>query len=227
MFVSRKRINNSFIRKTIKINKMKFGYARISTSDQKLDMQIDSLLRAGVDHKNIFTDISSGVKTSRPGFDKMISILRKDDEVVIWRLDRLARNLSHLLKVVEGWNHDGIILKSLQEPMVDPTTSTGKMFIQMVGMMAELERNSLIERTNAGLSAAKKRGRTGGRPKGMSKEAKRKAKLCKGMYLGGSTVRDIIEGVGISRATIYKYLRHEGVEPDGLEERQKYNYTEK
>jgi len=205
---------------------MIFGYARISTPEQKLDMQIDSLLRAGVEHKNIVTDISSGVKTVRPGFDAMASKLRSGDHVVIWRLDRLARNLTHLLKVVEGWDHDGIVMKSLQEPMVDPSTATGKMFIQMVGMMAELERNTMIERTNAGLSAARKRGRVGGRPSGLSVKAKKKAKLVKGMYLGGATIKEIEDGVGISRATLYKYLRIEGVKPDGNEERQRSDYKD-
>lgn len=204
---------------------MKFGYARISTPDQKLDLQIDSLMRAMVPHENIFTDVSSGVKTERPGFDNLQGKLRKGDEVYVWRLDRVGRNLSHLLKVVEGWSHDGIKLISLQEPMVDPDSATGKMFIQMVGMMAEFERNNLIERTNAGLSAAKKRGRKGGRPKGMSDEAKRKAKLCKRLYLSECTVKEICASIGISKATMYKYLEYEGVKVDGFKNREKYDYT--
>jgi len=205
---------------------MIFGYARISTPEQKLDMQLDSLMRAGVDHKNIYTDVSSGVKTVRPGLDSLSEKLRAGDEVYVWRLDRLARSLSHILTLVEGWNHDGIILKSIQEPMVDPTTAPGKMFVQMIGMMAELERNTMIERTNAGLSAARKRGRFGGRPKGLSDESKKKAKLIKRLYLGGATINEILKGVGVAKSTCYKYLRHEGVEPDGFEVREKSNYTD-
>lgn len=206
---------------------MKIGYARISTSDQVLDLQIDSLLKAGVAMENIYTDVSSGIKAQRPGMDKMLMKLRKDDEVIVWRLDRIGRNLSHILKVVEGFNHDGVVFRSIQEPMMDTSTPMGKMFIQFVGMFAEFERNSLIERTNAGLASARKRGRIGGRRPGLNDKAKRKAKIVKTLYIGGMPVSEICTNTGIkSKATIYSYLRFMGVEPDGTEKRKKSNYTD-
>jgi len=205
---------------------MKFGYARISTSDQKMDLQIDALLRAGVEHENIYTDISSGAKSKRKGLDLMMSKLRKDDEVIVWRLDRLARSLSHILKLIEGWGHDGISFKSIQEAAMDTSTAYGKAIIQMSGIFAELERNILIERTNAGLSAARKKGRIGGRRPGLNDKAKRKAKIVKTLYIGGMPVSEICTNTGIkSKATIYSYLRFMGVEPDGTEKRKKSNYT--
>ena len=202
---------------------MKFGYARISTEDQKLDMQIDSLLKAGIEHENIYTDISSGVKTKRPGFDKMLMKLRKEDEVIFWRLDRIGRNLSHILKVIDGFDRDGIIFRSIQEPMMDTSSPMGKVFIQFVGVMAEFERNSLIERTNAGLAAAKKRGRTGGRKAGLSDKAKRTARMAESLYNEQElTVDEMCITLGIkSKATLYKYLRFRGVDIGGLEPRKK------
>ena len=110
---------------------------------------------------------------------------------------------------------------------MDTSTPMGKMFIQFVGMFAEFERNSLIERTNAGLSAARKRGRIGGRKKGLSDSAKEKAKQVKKMYLAEIPVKEICEITGIkSKATIYSYLRYMGIEPDGSEKREKSNYTD-
>ena len=195
---------------------MKFGYARISTKSQNLDMQMDGLIRAGVDKENIFTDVSSGVKTKRDGFDSLCMKVRKGDEVIVWKLDRLARSVSHITRLIEGWETEGIEFRSISEPFFDTKSSHGKFVFTMFGAMAELERNIIVERTKAGLEAAKERGRVGGRKKGLSKAAKNKAIIVERLYneaeLGGKkkyTIEEIMEIAEIrSRATIYNYLRY-------------------
>ena len=201
-----------------KINKMKFGYARISTEGQKLDMQLDALLRAGVEQENIYTDISSGAKKDRLGFDKMLTKLRKGDEVIVWKLDRVARSVVHISKLMEGWEAEGIQFRSIQEAFFDTTSSHGRFVFTLFSAVAQLERDILIERTNAGLAAARKRGRKGGRPSGLSKESKKKAKVCAKLYKANTlTIEEIMEITGIgSKATFYKYLRYMEVEPDGF-----------
>ena len=196
---------------------MKFGYARISTKDQNFDMQIDALLKAGVELEDIYKDASSGAKRERPEFDKMLQKLRKGDEVIVWRLDRVARSTRHISELVEAWDEEGVGFKSIQEPFMDTTSSYGKFMISMFGAFAQLERDIIVERTKAGLAAAHKRGRKGGRPHGLSKESKRKAKMCAKLYKANNIcVEEIMDMVGIgSKATFYKYLRHEGIEPDG------------
>jgi len=197
---------------------MKFGYVRISTKDQKFDLQMDALLRAGVEEENIFKDISSGAKTTRPGFDKMLLKLRRGDEVLIWKLDRLARSVIHISKLMAGWEAEGIELRSIQEPFFDTKSSHGKFIFTIFSAFAQLERDIIIERTNAGLAAARKRGRKGGRPSGLSKSAKSKARVCASLYKANDmSIEEIMETTGIgSKATFYKYLRYMKVEPDGF-----------
>lgn len=197
---------------------MKFGYARISTKDQNFDMQIDALLRAGVEEENIFKDISSGAKKERPGFDKMLMKIRKGDEVIVWKLDRVARSVAHISKLMEGWENEGVQFRSIQEPFFDTTSSHGRFVFTLFSAVAQLERDLIIERTNAGLEAAKKRGRKGGRPSGLTKESKAKAKMCASLYKANNMpVEEIMDTLKIgSKATFYKYLRFMGVEPDGF-----------
>ena len=102
---------------------MVFGYLRVSTKSQKLDLQIDSLLKNGVSSKNMFSDIASGVKTERPGLDELLSKLREGDTVVVWKMDRIARSLSHLVKLMEDFNEKGVHFKSIQESFIDTTSS--------------------------------------------------------------------------------------------------------
>jgi len=196
---------------------MKFGYARISTKEQKFDMQIDGLLRAGVEDENIYKDVSSGVKREREGFDKMTSKLRKGDEVIVWKLDRVARSVIHISKLMEGWELEGIQFRSIQEPFFDTTSSHGRFVFTLFSAVAQLERDLIVERTNAGLAAARKRGRKGGRPHGLSKSAKLKAAMCAKLYKTNNTsVEEIMELTGIkSKATFYSYLRYMKIEPDG------------
>lgn len=196
---------------------MKFGYARISTKDQNMDMQTDALLRAGVKEQDIYTDISSGVRTERTGFDSMCSKLRRGDEVIVWKLDRMARSTIHVAKLMEGWEAEGVQFRSIQEPFFDTVSSHGKFVFTIFSAFAQLERDIIVERTKAGLEAARKRGRKGGRPSGLSKASKQKAKLCAKLYKANTiTIEEIMEMNNIgSKATFYKYLRYMGVEPDG------------
>jgi DNA invertase Pin-like site-specific DNA recombinase len=187
---------------------MIFGYARISTQDQNFDLQIDALLKQGVDIKNIFKDTASGVREERKGLDTVLSKLRKGDTLVIWKLDRIARSVIHLSKLIEQFDKEGINLKSIQEPFLDTSSSHGKFVFTIFSAVAQLERDLIIERTKAGLKAAKERGRVGGRKVGLSKEAKQKVKLCKQLYKDKDlTITEICKIAGVSKRTFYKYLK--------------------
>jgi DNA invertase Pin-like site-specific DNA recombinase len=185
-------------------NKMLFGYARVSTTDQSLNLQKDALKAAGC--RRIFSDIASGAKAKRPGLDDVLQHCQSGDTLVVWKLDRLGRSLSHLVETVKDLVARGVGFQSLQEK-IDTTTSGGKLIFHIFASLAEFERDIIRERTNAGLSAARARGRKGGRPKGVD-EKKRQAALALKKDLSHS-VRDICKIVGISRNTYYKYTRSE------------------
>src|SRR5579885_1809842 len=141
-----------------------FGYARVSTQDQTLDVQRDALKAAGC--TRIFTDTMSGAKAERPGLTEAFDHLRAGDTLVVWRLDRLGRTLKDLLDLVARLQRDGIAFKSLTEQL-DTTTPTGTLIFHIFGALAEFERALIRERTQAGLAAARARGRNGGRPKAL------------------------------------------------------------
>ena len=144
---------------------MKIGYARVSTADQNLDLQTDALKATGC--KKIFSDHGvSGAKAERPELDKALEHIRKKDVLVIWKLDRLGRSLSHLLSIIEELKERGAHFASVQDGF-DTSTASGKMVFLVIGAMAEYERNLMRERTMAGLAAARARGRMGGRPKAL------------------------------------------------------------
>ena len=145
---------------------MLFGYARVSTSSQNLDLQIDALLKAGVKEKNIFKDVSSGAKANRKSLDLLLEKLREDDVVVVWKMDRIARSVSHMLKLVDEFKERGIGFKSLQEPFIDTTSSHGKFVLTIFSAVAEMERDIIVERTRAGQESARRRGAVIGRRKG-------------------------------------------------------------
>lgn len=191
---------------------MKFGYVRISTKDQKFDLQYDALLKEGVAMKNIYKDVASGVREERKGLDRLLLKLRDGDTLVVWKLDRIARSVIHLAKLMQYFDSEGIQFKSFQEPFLDTTSSHGKFIFTLFSAVAQLERDLIIDRTKAGLEAAAKRGRKGGRRPGLTKEAKRKARMCKLMYKD-HTIRvvDICETIGLSKKTFYKYLQMEVV----------------
>src|SRR5512132_4175640 len=149
---------------------MLIGYARVSTSDQTLDLQKDVLEKAGC--SKIFTDTASGAKAERIGLDEALNYVRSGDTLVVWKLDRLGRSLPHLIETITGLNNRGIGFKSITEA-IDTTTSGGKLIFHIFGALAEFERDIIRERTQAGLNAARSRGRKGGRPKSLTPKKRR------------------------------------------------------
>src|SRR3954453_1480466 len=178
---------------------MLIGYARVSTHEQTLALQQDALTAAGC--TQVFTDTASGALTDRPGLSQAVSHLRAGDTLVVWRLDRLGRSLSHLIETVRQLQDQGIGFRSLQE-QIDTTTSGGKLVFHVFGALAEFERDLIRERTHAGLTAARARGRLFGRPKVLSpQQVKQLQTLAKDER---NTVTEICQTLGISRATYYR-----------------------
>ena len=188
---------------------MKLGYARVSTKDQELSLQLDALKQAGC--SDIFQEKITGATKERPELQKLIGQLRTDDVVVVWKLDRLARSLKDLISLVTEIQNKGAELQSLHDH-IDTTTPHGKFTFHLFAALAEFERDIIRERTNAGLAAARARGRVGGRPKGLSKKAKHTAIIAEKLYLEGElSIQEICDQLSISKTTLYKYLRHRGV----------------
>jgi DNA invertase Pin-like site-specific DNA recombinase len=177
------------------------GYARVSTTDQDASLQIDALKDAGCDR--IFTDKASGAKASRPELDKMLDHLRAGDVVVVWKLDRLGRSVQNLVELVNRLGKLEVGFKSLTE-QIDTTTSQGKLVFHIFASMAEFERDLIRERTNAGLKAARARGRVGGRPKALTPE---KAKQAQTLYDNQTPVAEIARTLHVGVATIYRNLK--------------------
>ncbi len=180
---------------------MLIGYARVSTDDQNLDLQMDALSKAGCDR--ILEDHISGAKAERPGLQEVLSYARAGDTVVVWRLDRLSRSLKDLIEMVTLLESKDIGLKSLQEA-IDTSSSSGKLIFHIFGALAEFERNLIRERTQAGLQAARARGRKGGRPKSLDKD--KQALVVKLYEEKKHTIKQICQMMGISKPTLYKYI---------------------
>lgn len=180
---------------------MLIGYARVSTDDQNLDLQQDALTKAGCER--ILEDYQSGAKAERPGLQDALDYARSGDTLVVWRLDRLSRSLKDLIEMVTLLELKGIGLKSLQEA-IDTSSSAGKLVFHIFGALAEFERNLIRERTQAGLQAARARGRQGGRPKALSKD--KQALVLKLYDEKKQTVMQICKMMGISKPTLYKYI---------------------
>jgi len=188
---------------------MKIGYARVSTKDQSLSMQVDALKKSNCDQ--IHEEVASGAKTERPVLDEIIRNLREGDTLVIWKLDRLGRNLAHLIHLTSKLIEKKVGLISLNDP-IDTTTAQGRLIFGIFASLAEFERELIRERTQAGLNSARMRGRKGGRPKGMPPSAIEKAVIAEALYKSGSiSVKKIAEQLGISKTTLYLYLRHRNV----------------
>ncbi|KDR96820.1 Site-specific DNA recombinase [Peptoclostridium litorale DSM 5388] len=180
---------------------MKIGYARVSTREQNLDLQMDALKSSGCE--KIFTDKVSGAKKERPGLKQVLEYARKGDIVVVWKLDRAGRSLKHLIEIVNGLNNKGVGFISLKESL-DTTSSTGKLMFHIFASLAEFERDIIRERTLAGLSSARARGRVGGRPPVMDTN---KIAMAKSMMADKSiSVKDICKALSVSKSTLYKYL---------------------
>ncbi len=181
---------------------MRIGYARVSTTDQHLHLQHDALQAAGCER--LFSDTVSGARMDRPGLTAALSACRAGDTLVVWKLDRLGRSLPHLVEIVQDLDARGVGFTSLQEQM-DTTTSGGKLIFHIFASLATFERDLIRERTNAGLAAARARGRHGGRPKGVDQKKQKAALALK--KDASYSIREICEIVGISRNTYYKYTR--------------------
>ncbi len=180
---------------------MLIGYARVSTHDQNLELQLDALEAAGSDE--VYRDKASGAKTARPGLDDALAYIREGDTLVVWRLDRLGRSLKHLVETITDLEEKGIGFRSLQES-IDTTTSTEKLVFHIFSALAEFERNSIRERTQAGLIAARARGRKGGRPRKL--DAAQTELLYQLYDERERPVREICLLLGISKPTLYDYL---------------------
>ena len=181
------------------------GYARVSTDDQDLSLQIDALEKHGIPKSLIFTDKLSGAKDDRPGLRKCLDSLRSGDVLVVWRLDRLGRSMRHLITLVEDLRSSDVGFRSLNEGAIDTTSASGELIFNIFSALAQFERRLIQERTKAGLAAARARGRSGGRPRLESEEAKvRAAKKLSGDR--SITIDDICKTLGVSRSTYYRYL---------------------
>ncbi|MCB0597418.1 MAG: recombinase family protein [Lewinellaceae bacterium] len=180
---------------------MLIGYARVSTFDQNLDLQQDALKKAGCDR--VIVDTASGKNAERPGLNTIKEILRQGDTLVVWRLDRLGRSLQGLIGWINYLDQKEVAFRSLQES-IDTTTPTGKLVFHIFGALAEFERHLIQERTQAGLAAARARGRLGGRPMSLNED---KRKTVAQLYEDGKLqVMEICEMFGISKPTLYKYV---------------------
>ncbi len=177
------------------------GYARVSTADQSADLQRDALTAAGC--WRVYVDHASGALDERPQLAAALDQLHPGDALVVWRLDRLGRSLRHLIDTVGGLEAQGMGFRSLTE-CIDTTTSTGKLVFHIFAALAEFERALIKERTQAGLSAARARGRLGGRPTVLTPEKRAAAQA---MYDSRQhTLAAIADAVGVSRATLYRHL---------------------
>ncbi len=181
---------------------MQIGYARISTHEQNLDLQRDALTRAGCE--KLFTDTISGAKADRPGLAQALDFARSGDVLVVWKLDRLGRSLRDLIATITSLHENGVGFKSLTES-IDTTTPGGKLIFHVFGALAEFERDLIRERTHAGLTAARARGKVGGRPRSLS--PKKIAQLQTLAADTSNSIADICEMLKISRTTYYRYAK--------------------
>jgi DNA invertase Pin-like site-specific DNA recombinase len=179
---------------------MLIGYARVSTQDQKLEMQIEALKKAGCER--IFDDKTSGAKNQKLGLEKALDIMRPGDTLVVWKLDRLGRSVKQLIDLVNHLQKKGVMFKSLTDA-IDTGTAAGRFFFHVMASLAEMERELIVERTRAGLAAAKKMGRTGGRQRQMTNS---KIESAKKLLSSGLLPRDVAKNLGVSIPTLYRWI---------------------
>jgi DNA invertase Pin-like site-specific DNA recombinase len=179
------------------------GYARVSTLDQNLDSQIKELKKAGCN--KIFSEKISGAKNNRPELEKCLEVLESGDTLIVWRLDRLGRSLTHLVKTVTDLRERGIGFKSVCDGEIDTTTASGELIFNIFAALAQFERGLIQERTNAGLSAARARGKLGGRKPILASDPK--VRMAKKLHTDKSmSIKDICSTLNISKATFYRYV---------------------
>jgi DNA invertase Pin-like site-specific DNA recombinase len=197
---------------------MQLGYMRTSKADgsQALDLQRDALLASGVEEAHLYQDQASGRRDDRPGLAACLKALRRGDVLVAWKLDRLGRDLRHLVNLVHELTGRGVGLKVLtgQGATIDTTTPAGKLVFGIFAALAEFERELIVERTRAGLASARARGRTGGRPYKMTGAKLRLAMAAMGQP--GTKVADLCRELGVTRQTLYRHVGPQGaLRPDG------------
>lgn len=189
---------------------MKIGYARVSTEEQNLDLQLDALKNASCE--KIYQEKVSGMKICRAELSKLLVHLRAGDVLVIWKLDRLGRSLPHLVELTQELLEKEVGLQSLSDP-IDTTTAQGRLVFNIFASLAQFERDLIRERTIAGLASARARGRLGGRKKGLSAKAQKTALIAEALYKQRQLpVIDLCKQLSISKPTLYRYLRSRGVE---------------
>ena len=179
---------------------MLIGYARVSTQDQNLALQYDALMHAGC--QKVFEDKISGTKAERPGLSLCLEMLREGDTLVVWKLDRLGRSAKQLVNLVGELQEQGIHFKSLTDS-IDTSTAAGRFFFHVMASLAEMERELMVERTRAGLEIARQSGRKGGRKPKMTDS---KLGVAKTLLANGVSPRDVAKNLGISIATLYRWI---------------------
>lgn len=183
----------------------RIGYTRVSTVAQTLDQQNQALAAAGV--AKVFSDVMSGARDDRPGLADLMAYVREGDSVVVWKLDRLGRNMLHILQTVRALTDRGVTLVSVTDG-IDSSTPAGRMMIGVLGSLAEYERELIKERTALKRASSRANGTKFGRPRKVN-DADYIA-TARRMKVDGHTVKDIAKYLGVSRATLYRYLTHEG-----------------
>lgn len=203
---------------------MKFGYARVSTPSQNLQMQIDALEAFGVEYDNIHTDVASGAKEDRKGLEMLLMKLREGDTVIVWKSCRMARNVKHMLSMMEFFESNNIEFKSLQEPFLDTKSPHGRFIFNVFTSLNQMDREINRERVITGLESARKRGKVGGRPKGLSDRLKKMAPAVASMWKDDSkSIRMIKDSFNISQGSVYRCLEHEGIDVKKSEHKNKGN----
>ena len=182
---------------------MILGYARVSTDDQETNLQIDALEKAGCER--IFQEKSSGTRHDRPELNRLLDQARERDIVLVWKVDRLGRSVKQLIETVEILHQAGVQLKSLTENIIDTTTPSGKLVFGVFALIAEFERDMLRQRTMAGLAAAKKRGRVGGKPRSLDSVKIKKARVM--LDSDQYTKTEVAKELGVSRHTLWRSLK--------------------
>ncbi len=182
------------------------GYARVSTDDQDLSLQIDALIKFGINRSSIFTDKMSGAREERPGLKACFESLTTGDTLVVWRLDRLGRSMRHLITLIEELRDKKIGFKSIHDGAIDTTSASGELIFMIFSALAQFERRLIQERTKAGLAVARARGKSGGRPKLSVREPK--IVLAQKLFADKSvSLDDICATLKVSKSTLYRYVR--------------------
>lgn len=181
----------------------KLGYARVSTEDQHLELQLDALKAAGVEDRDIFQEKMTGSKTDRPELNRLLTYAKPGDTIVVWKLDRIGRSLKHIIELSEFFKVNDIEFISLKEQL-DTSTATGRLMFNMLAVLSEFEREMIIERTHAGLTAARARGKMGGRPKINDTDIERASKLYRSNEYN---IKEITAMTGVSKATLYRRVQ--------------------